>query len=72
MMKHNYSIGGEQLGHIIFPEFNTTGDGLITAVQTLKVMKKWNKPLSETKLPDGDLSADLEKCQGVQQERLAG
>ena len=47
MMKHNYSIGGEQSGHIIFPEFNTTGDGLITAVQTLKVMKKWNKPLSE-------------------------
>ena len=47
MMKHNYSIGGEQSGHIIFPEFNTTGDGLITAVQTLKVMEKWNKPLSE-------------------------
>ena len=47
MMANGYSLGGEQSGHIIFPEFNTTGDGLITAVQTLKVMKKWNKPLSE-------------------------
>lgn len=35
MLAHDYSIGGEQSGHIIFPEFNTTGDGLITAVQTL-------------------------------------
>ena len=47
MLNNGYNIGGEQSGHIIFLEFNTTGDGLITAVQTLKVMKKWNKPLSE-------------------------
>lgn len=47
MLKHNYSIGGEQSGHIIFPEFNTTGDGLITAVQTLRVLRENGKKLSE-------------------------
>ena len=34
MKAHEYSLGGEQSGHIIFPEFNTTGDGLITAVSS--------------------------------------
>ena len=47
MLKHDYSIGGEQSGHIIFPEFNTTGDGLITAVQTLKVLRESGKTMSE-------------------------
>ena len=47
MRKHGYSIGGEQSGHIIFSEFNTTGDGLITAVQTLSVLKAEGRPLSE-------------------------
>lgn len=47
MLKHGYSIGGEQSGHIIFSEFNTTGDGLITAVQTLKVLKESGKKMSE-------------------------
>lgn len=47
MLKHGYSIGGEQSGHIIFTDFNTTGDGLITAVQTLSVLKKKQQPLSE-------------------------
>lgn len=47
MRKHGYSIGGEQSGHIIFTDFNTTGDGLITAVQTLSVLKAAGKPLSE-------------------------
>ncbi len=47
MLAHGYSIGGEQSGHIIFPEFNTTGDGLITAVQTLSVLRDEKKPLSE-------------------------
>ncbi len=47
MLKHNYSIGGEQSGHIIFPEFNTTGDGLVTAVQTLQVLRESGKKLSD-------------------------
>lgn len=47
MRKHDYSLGGEQSGHIIFPKFNTTGDGLITAVQTVCVLKESGKTLSE-------------------------
>lgn len=46
MRKHDYSIGGEQSGHIIFKDYNTTGDGLITAVQTLSIVKKQGGPLS--------------------------
>ncbi len=49
MLKHNYNLGGEQSGHVIFLDFNTTGDGLITAIQLLYVMKKTGKPLSELK-----------------------
>ncbi len=47
MLKHNYSIGGEQSGHIIFSEFAKTGDGILTAVQLLCAMIKNNKHLSE-------------------------
>lgn len=47
MLKNGYVLGGEQSGHIIFLDYNTTGDGLLTAVQLLKVMKESGKPLSE-------------------------
>ncbi|MCD4714954.1 MAG: phosphoglucosamine mutase [Clostridiales bacterium] len=47
MLENGYVLGGEQSGHIIFLEHNTTGDGLLTAVQLLKVMKETGKPLSE-------------------------
>ncbi len=47
MLKDGYCIGGEQSGHIIFLDFNTTGDGLITALQLLSIMKKKKKTLSE-------------------------
>lgn len=47
MLENNYVLGGEQSGHIIFLEHNTTGDGLLTAVQLVKVMKETGKPLSE-------------------------
>jgi len=49
MHKHNYNLGGEQSGHVIFLDYNTTGDGLITAIQLLYIMKKTGKPLSELK-----------------------
>ena len=40
-------LGGEQSGHIIFLEHNTTGDGLVTALQVAAVLKETGKPLSE-------------------------
>ena len=47
MLKENLKLGGEQSGHIIFLEHNTTGDGIITTLQILSIMKRRNKPLSE-------------------------
>lgn len=47
MLSGHHSIGGEQSGHIIFLDYNTTGDGLLTAIQLLNVMKSKNKKLSE-------------------------
>ena len=47
MIKGKYVLGGEQSGHIIFLDYNTTGDGLITALQMASIVKKEKKPLSE-------------------------
>jgi phosphoglucosamine mutase len=47
MMRDGYNLGGEQSGHIIFLDHNTTGDGPITAVQVLSLMKKRNATLSK-------------------------
>jgi phosphoglucosamine mutase len=47
MISGNHSIGGEQSGHIIFLDYNTTGDGLLTAIQLLSVMKEKNTKLSK-------------------------
>ncbi len=47
MIKGGYNLGGEQSGHIIFFDYNTTGDGPITALQVLYLMKKTNKAISE-------------------------
>lgn len=47
MLKNDYNIGGEQSGHIIFLDHNTTGDGLLTALQLLAVVKESGKKLSD-------------------------
>ena len=47
MMENGYSLGGEQSGHIIFLDENTTGDGLLSALHLLEVMVVTGKPLSE-------------------------
>jgi len=47
MINSGYMLGGEQSGHIIFLEHNTTGDGLLTGVQLMKVLKDSGKKLSE-------------------------
>ena len=73
MMKHNYSIGGEQSGHIIFSEFAKTGDGILTAVQLLCAMVKNNKTLSElgavmTKYPQVLLNVRVKDKNGWQEK----
>jgi phosphoglucosamine mutase len=47
MRQKDYSFGGEQSGHLIFLRHNTTGDGILAALQLLVAMVKHNKPLSE-------------------------
>ncbi|WP_455646223.1 phosphoglucosamine mutase [Leuconostoc sp.] len=47
MLASGYNLGGEQSGHIIFSDWATTGDGLLTALQLLYVMKETGKKLSE-------------------------
>ena len=47
MLADGYNFGGEQSGHFIFLDHNTTGDGLISALQILSLMKRTGKPLSE-------------------------
>jgi phosphoglucosamine mutase len=49
MMRGGYSIGGEQSGHMIFRDFSTTGDGIVSALQVLEIMVETGKPLSELK-----------------------
>ena len=47
MLQEDYNFGGEQSGHIIFLDHNTTGDGLISALQLMGVMRRSGKSLSE-------------------------
>lgn len=47
MLENGYNIGGEQSGHVIFLDDNTTGDGLLSALHLLEVMVSTGKPLSE-------------------------
>ncbi len=47
MVAEGYNFGGEQSGHLIFLDHNTTGDGLISALQVLSLMKRKKQPLSE-------------------------
>jgi phosphoglucosamine mutase len=52
MKKHRASLGGEQSGHILFPALSTTGDGLLTALVVLDIVRRSGKALHE-------LTADL-------------
>jgi phosphoglucosamine mutase len=53
MMRRDASLGGEQSGHVIFREYATTGDGLLTALRVLETLNKSGRSLDE-------LTADLE------------
>ncbi|KRN12682.1 phosphoglucosamine mutase [Fructilactobacillus fructivorans] len=47
MKANGYNLGGEQSGHVVFLDFNTTGDGMLTSLQLMHTMKDTGKPLSE-------------------------
>ncbi|MCM3513515.1 phosphoglucosamine mutase [Carnobacterium inhibens] len=47
MRKNGYNFGGEQSGHMVFLDYNTTGDGMLSGIQLLNVMKETGKKLSE-------------------------
>ena len=47
MLKNGYNLGGEQSGHIIFLDYNPTGDGILTSLMLLRVMLKEQKSISE-------------------------
>ena len=47
MLKNGYKLGGEQSGHVIFTDYSTTGDGLITALQVLSAVKRSGKKASD-------------------------
>jgi len=47
MLEEDLTVGGEQSGHIILRDFSTTGDGLLAALQVLRVMRVTGKPLSQ-------------------------
>jgi phosphoglucosamine mutase len=47
MRQHGFNLGGEQSGHFILSDYNTTGDGLMAALQVLAILKRTGKPASE-------------------------
>jgi len=47
MRSNGFNVGGEPSGHIILSDYTTTGDGLVTALQLLAVVKKLNQPVSK-------------------------
>ncbi|MEK6726640.1 MAG: phosphoglucosamine mutase [Deltaproteobacteria bacterium] len=66
MVKGGYSLGGEQSGHMVFLDHSTTGDGTLSALQTIAIMKKTGKPLSKlascmTTLPQVLLNVKVKK-----------
>ncbi len=47
MLSGGYNLGGEQSGHVIFRDYHSTGDGLISALQVLRIMQETGEPLSQ-------------------------
>jgi phosphoglucosamine mutase len=47
MLRHGFNFGGEQSGHLIFRDYGTTGDGLVAALQILRILKSRGTPLSQ-------------------------
>jgi phosphoglucosamine mutase len=75
MLREGHNFGGEQSGHIIFRDYSTTGDGLVAALQVLRIMKAKSKALSElracwTRYPQ--LVANVKVREKIPFEKLDG
>lgn len=79
MRREGAMLGGEQSGHLIFRHYSTTGDGLLAAMQILRIVREKEKPLSElagllTPFPQKLINVRIEKrvpleqCEGIQEE----
>ena len=71
MLVNNYSLGGEQSGHVILREFSNTGDGLLTALQVMQVVVKSKKSLSELAAKMKKYPQVLINVKDVKREKLA-
>jgi phosphoglucosamine mutase len=72
MLKNDYNLGGEQSGHMIFLDHNTTGDGILSALQILAIIQRTGKPLSElakvmTSLPQVLVNVKVRKKADLQE-----
>ncbi len=72
MLKNDYNLGGEQSGHMIFLDHNTTGDGILSALQVLAIIQRTGKPLSElaqvmTSLPQVLVNVKVRKKADLQE-----
>ncbi|MCK5343474.1 MAG: phosphoglucosamine mutase, partial [Candidatus Heimdallarchaeota archaeon] len=70
MKKKGYVLGGEQSGHIIFSNYTTTGDGIISALQLLRIMKERGEKLSKlaecmTSLPQVLVNVDVKEKKDI-------
>jgi phosphoglucosamine mutase len=78
LQRGGYSLGGEQSGHVIFPDLATTGDGLLTGLVLLDVVRRSGRPLSEladramTQLPQVLVNVRVPAQVPDLAERLAG
>jgi len=66
MVRGRYNLGGEQSGHTVFLDYNTTGDGILTALQTLSIMVRKGRQLDElagamTPLPQVQFNAKMDR-----------
>lgn len=65
MLEDGYNLGGEQSGHVIMLDYNTTGDGLVTSIQLISAMVKAQQPLSHLakvmqKMPQSQFAANVD------------
>ncbi len=71
MREKGYNVGGEQSGHVIFSDYSTTGDGLVSALQVLAVVQKIGRPVSEVCHRFDPAAADPAQCP-FQRRQTAG